>query len=431
MADKVVAGEFGVQFQGAIDNLKGKLPEGTLAWDDLAGPVHGKVFAIAGATNTDLVSDIQKSLVSALEKGTTITQFRKDFDASVQKYGWTYKGKRGWRTSVIFDNNMRSAHMAGRWEQLLANSDRRPYLQYRTAGDSRVRPQHRAWNGLIFPIGDSFWQTHYPPNGWGCRCTIRAYSEADLGQLGVKPSKPYEVKTRRVVNQDGEIKDQVPVGIDPGWDHNVGQSWISPELSLGQKLAKLPRYLQGPMVDKTISPAFQKVMNDDFKAFRSAIKQAKGGSQIVGFFDSATLKVLAEKTVPVEPGYPAAGRYAKKLQIPELESTAAAVIDRKTVHLAGGHKAKDAPQQVWPDDWIDSLPENFRNYRAVLWDKKNDTLVVVPQGSFNKLLPKIVLRLNQKTNAGSAASVVSLGTAKAVNLKDVTQYELLLGDLGR
>lgn len=408
----VAVRDFGVQFKGAIDNLKGKLPEGTMAWDELAGPVHGKVFAIAGATNTDLVGDIQKSLVSALEKGSTITQFRRDFDASVQKYGWTYKGKRGWRTSVIFNNNMRSAHMAGRWEQLLANSDRRPYLQYRTAGDARVRPQHRQWNGLIYPIGDAFWQTHYPPNGWGCRCTIRAYSDADLGNLGVKPSPKFDLKTRTVVSQDGEIKDQVPVGIDPGWDHNVGQSWIAPELALGQKLAALPRYLQGAVVDKTISPAFQKVMNADFKAFRSAIKQPKGDSQIVGFFDSRTLQALAEK-----------------LPQTELKSTAAAVFDRKTVHLSGAHKAIDAPQQVWPDEWIDSLPENFRNYRAVLWDKLNETLVVVPQGNFNDTLPKIVLRLNQKTNAGRSASVVSLGSSSVENLVDITQYELLLGDL--
>ncbi|WP_309679446.1 phage minor head protein [Polaromonas sp.] len=414
MADPVTARDFGVQFQGAIDNLKGKLPESTLAWDDLAGPVHGKVFAVSGAVKIDLVSDLHKSLVSGLEKGTTITQFRKDFDAAVQKHGWTYKGKRGWRTAVIFNNNMRSAHMAGRWEQLLANQANRPYLQYRTAGDSRVRPQHRAWNGLIFPIGDSFWQTHYPPNGWGCRCTIRAYSDADLKHLGVTASPKFDLKTRQVVSQDGEIKDQVPVGIDPGWDHNVGQSWIAPELALGQKLAALPRFLQGPLVDKTISPAFQKVMNADFKAFRNAIKQPKGDAQIVGFFDSATLQALADK-----------------LPQTELKSTAAAVFDRKTVHLSGTHKAIDAPQQVWPDAWIDSLPENFRNYRAVLLDKTEGTLIVVPQGGFNDRLPKIVLRLNQKTNLGSAASVVSLGSAKAVNLKDVTQYELLLGDLGR
>lgn len=412
MADPVVAREFGVQFDGAIKYLKGKIPEGTMRWDDLAGPVHGKVFAIAGATNTDLVSDIQKSLVTALEKGQTITAFRKDFDSAVQKYGWTYKGKRGWRTAVIFNNNMRSAHMAGRWEQLLANKDNRPYLQYRTAGDARVRPQHRAWNGLIYRIDDAFWQTHYPPNGWGCRCTVRAYSDGDLTNLGAKVSPKFDMKTRPVVSQDGEIKDQVPKGIDPGWDHNVGQAWISPELALGQKLAALPRFLQGPLVDKTISPAFQKVINDDFKAFRSAVKKPLGAAQIVGFFDSATLQAIAEKLPNVE-----------------LKTTAVAVLDRKTVHLSGLHKAADAPQQVWPDEWIDSLPENFRNYRAVLWDKLNETLVVVPQGAFNDTLPKIVLRLNQKTNLGSAASVVSLGTAKLLNLSSSKSFELLLGSL--
>lgn len=412
MPEPVQVRDFGVQFKGAIDNLKGKLPEGTLAWDDLSGAVHGKVFAVAGATNVDLASDIHKSLVSALEKGTTITQFRKDFDASVQKYGWTYKGKRGWRTSVIFNNNMRSAHMAGRWEQLLANKDNRPYLQYRTAGDSRVRPQHRQWNGLIYRIDDAFWQTHYPPNGWGCRCTIRAYSDGDLKALNTQPSPKFDLKNRTVVSQDGEIKDRVPVGIDPGWDHNVGQAWLAPELALGQKLAALPRYLQGAVVDKTISPAFQRVMNADFKAFRSAIKQPKGEAQIVGFFDSATLQALAEKLPAID-----------------LKSTAAAVFDRKTAHLTGTHKVKEAPQQVWPDEWIDSLPENFRNYRAVLWDKINETLVVIPQGSFNKTLPKIVLRLNRKTNIGSAASVVSLGSASEINLLNATKFELLLGDL--
>ncbi len=414
MANPVVPREFGVQFKEAIDFLKGKIPEGTMRYDDLAGPVHAKVFAIAGATNVSFLSDIQKSLVSALENGTTITQFRKDFDTAVQKYGWTYKGKRGWRTALIFNTNMRKAHMHGRWIQLQANKANRPYLQYRTAGDSRVRPQHRAWNGLIYHIDDAFWPTHYPPNGLGCRCTVRAYSDGDLKSLGAKVSPPFELKMRQVVTRDGEIKDVVPEGIDPGHDHNVGMAWLAPELALGQKLAALPRFLQGPLVDKTISPAFQKVINDDFKAFRSAIKNPQGQAQIVGFFDSAVLQAVAEKLPDLE-----------------LKTTAVAVLDRKTVHLSGSHKAANAPQQVWPDEWIDSLPENFRNYRAVLWDIKNRTLVMVPQGGFNGLVPKIVLRLNQKTSAGSTASVVSLGTADTFNLKDTTQYELLLGDVGR
>ncbi|WP_309376014.1 phage minor head protein [Rhodoferax sp.] len=372
--------------------------------------MHGKVFAIAGATNTDLVDDIQKSLVDALKNGTTITQFRKDWDATVQKYGWSYRGSRGWRTSVIFNTNMRSAHMAGRWKQLVANQAQRPYLQYRTAGDSHVRPQHRMWNGLIYLLSDPFWQTHYPPNGWGCRCTVRAYGEAEMKDKDLSESAPFEIKTREVISADGEIKDRVPIGIDPGWDHNVGQSWIGPEQALGQKLAALPRQLQGPLVDKTISPAFQKVLSDNFKGFKSGIKQPVGQAQIVGFMDSGMINALADKLPEID-----------------LQSTAVSVFDNKTNHLAGNHKASSL--QAWPDEWVNSLPEHFRNYRAVLWDKLKKTLIVVPQGSFNKTLPKITMRLNEPTKFGTSASVISLGSASAANLADPNAYDLLLGTL--
>lgn len=48
----------------------------------------------------------------------------------------------------------------------------RYYLQYRTAGDKRVRPEHAALNRVTLPISDSFWETFFPPNGWNCRCTV-------------------------------------------------------------------------------------------------------------------------------------------------------------------------------------------------------------------------------------------------------------------
>ena len=117
---------FRLKFSEAIDYLKAKLPEGTHAWDDLAGPVHAKVFAVAGATKVDLVQDLHNAITRAIEQGRTITDFRKDFDKAVQAHGWSYKGKRGWRTRVIYDANMRSAHMAGRWAQLQANKERKP-----------------------------------------------------------------------------------------------------------------------------------------------------------------------------------------------------------------------------------------------------------------------------------------------------------------
>ena len=64
-----------------------------------------------------------------------------------------------------------SAEMAAKWEQYAEDGDRYN-LQYRTAGDDKVRPEHAALNGVTLPMSDPFWETYYPPNGWNCRCTV-------------------------------------------------------------------------------------------------------------------------------------------------------------------------------------------------------------------------------------------------------------------
>ncbi len=64
-----------------------------------------------------------------------------------------------------------SAQMASRWEQFEEDGDRY-YLQYRTAGDDKVRPEHAALNRITLPMSDPFWESYYPPNGWNCRCTV-------------------------------------------------------------------------------------------------------------------------------------------------------------------------------------------------------------------------------------------------------------------
>ena len=64
-----------------------------------------------------------------------------------------------------------SAEMAAKWERFMEDGDRYN-LQYRTAGDDRVRPEHAALNGVTLPPTDEFWESYYPPNGWRCRCTV-------------------------------------------------------------------------------------------------------------------------------------------------------------------------------------------------------------------------------------------------------------------
>ena len=64
-----------------------------------------------------------------------------------------------------------SAQMAAKWENFMKDGDRYN-LQYRTAGDDKVRPEHAALDRVTLPITDTFWEEFYPPNGWNCRCTV-------------------------------------------------------------------------------------------------------------------------------------------------------------------------------------------------------------------------------------------------------------------
>lgn len=64
-----------------------------------------------------------------------------------------------------------SAQMAARWERFMEDGDRYN-LQYRTAADGKVRPEHAALHNVTLPTTDPFWEEYYPPNGWNCRCSV-------------------------------------------------------------------------------------------------------------------------------------------------------------------------------------------------------------------------------------------------------------------
>lgn len=64
-----------------------------------------------------------------------------------------------------------ACQMAAKWHEQAKDGDRYD-LQYRTAQDPNVREDHRLLHGTTLPLSDPFWDKYYPPNGWGCRCTV-------------------------------------------------------------------------------------------------------------------------------------------------------------------------------------------------------------------------------------------------------------------
>lgn len=223
-------------FDAQIKFFRDKINLPTKAWTDIWEKEHARAFVVAGATNAELLTDLRSAVDRAIADGTTLAQFRKDFDKTVLKHGWSYKGERSWRTRVIYETNLRTSYAAGRYKQLQAVKKSRPYWRYKHSTAVAVpRQSHLDWDGLILAADDPWWDIHYPPNGWGCRCKVFSLSEADLKSLGrTRPHKAPAVHHREVTvgsNGPSPRTVSVPEGVDPGWAHNVGKAAWGEQLS--------------------------------------------------------------------------------------------------------------------------------------------------------------------------------------------------------
>lgn len=95
----------------------------------------------------------------------SFARFKKDILAINNKYNVTY-------LQAEYSQAVAASQMASKWQDFEDNKDVSPTLTYRTAGDDRVRPSHAALDGITRKVDDSFWNTHYPPCDWGCRCDV-------------------------------------------------------------------------------------------------------------------------------------------------------------------------------------------------------------------------------------------------------------------
>ncbi len=213
-------------FQEASEFFRQKLELPTNVWTDVLREHHDKAFVVAGAAKMDLLAAFKTAVQEAIDEGTTLEQFREQFDEIAARHGWDFRGSAGWRSRTIYQTNMRTAHQAGRFEQMQAVKSERPYWLYRHGGSVNPRELHLSWDGLVLHADDPWWDSHYPPNGWGCSCGAFTLSEADVERRGLEiAEKAPDDGTYEWTNPNtGEIED-VPKGIDPGWNYTPGRSW--------------------------------------------------------------------------------------------------------------------------------------------------------------------------------------------------------------
>ena len=263
-------GRFDLGFQEQIDFFRRKTNLGTQTWTDIWEAQHDRAFVVAGAMKADLLNEIRQSVDKAIATGTTLETFRKEFRDTTDRLGWPGKAGQGttggfnWRTKVIYETNLRTSYAAGR-EAQLADPGLQKLLPFRryVHNDSVLnpRPQHLAWTGLTLPHDHPFWQTHSPPNGWGCRCRVTAVAAPKKGDA-TKPPAGWD---------DMDPETGAPPGIDKGWGYAPGAS-VRDELRalVDAKVEKLPAPL-----GKALAADVEKVLPRQAKSVAEASRIAK------------------------------------------------------------------------------------------------------------------------------------------------------------
>ncbi len=223
-----------MKFDEAIAFFRDKINLPSEKWSDIIAEMHNRGFTVAGVTKAEQLADFRAAVDAAITDGKTLQEFQKDFDSIVEKHGWDFVGGRIWRAAVIYDNNVTAAHAAGRRQQQ-RDPDvmrQRPYWRYRHSDVSEnPREKHLGWDGLVLAADDPWWDTHYPPNGWGCKCFVETLSKRDLEKMNkTGPDAAPETQYREWKNPSTGETETVPEGIDPGWDHAPGEKKYTPNL---------------------------------------------------------------------------------------------------------------------------------------------------------------------------------------------------------
>lgn len=209
-------------------------------WQDVWQEEHQRAFAVAGVMREDVLAIFREGLESKFADAGTLADFRKAVRPALAAKGFwgdveitdpdtgetriTRFDDR--RLQLVYDVNVRQSYAAGKWQRYQLTKKRLPFVLYRTMDDGHVRPAHQAWHNVVLLIDDPWWQTHWPPNGWRCRCHAIQLDQRGVDRLTaagqkLKLTAPAEDWMPHINPYTGEVK-AVPRGVDPGFGYNPG-----------------------------------------------------------------------------------------------------------------------------------------------------------------------------------------------------------------
>lgn len=425
---------FNLEPTDAIDHLKSKGFKIGWDWHETLDDAHSRAFTVAKVARIDLLQDLRSSLITAMQQGQTLEQWKASITPILQEKGWwgkqTVINPEGREQEVqlgsprrlrtIYDTNMQSSFAAGRYKAMLAASETRPYWQWRHITISNPRKQHQALDGQIFRFDDAFWNVAYPPSEWGCKCRIISRSAREVGEKEVLSSDGYT----------SEITEKVGTDRSTGTAVYAKRTQFNIPTKSGQTLSFAPASgFNG-------SPATSYLMDKVLVERATGLMGTSQGLQQVQQMLMHSTRTTAHQTF-VENSLSFAKTQNKTSTVGVLQADELAFLQAKNQvvespimvvsdRLLVGKKAQrhaDANNALTEQEWL-QLPTLLREAKQVLWDVKNDSLLFILT-ALEKTTDNHVIKVSARSQNG-VIEIVSLFKVKQLDIDaglKAKQYE--------
>lgn len=213
----------------AVAEIRNKPVVSREVFDAMLPEVRARAFTVTGLEPASLIQRVRDE-VATIPAGADWETAKKNIVGILDEGHFGAGAER--RAELLVRMHGFQAYSSATWRTGMEDPDT-THWQYLTMEDARVRPGHRALDGVTLPKHDPFWRRHFPPWDWGCRCRVRGINQDLLAGIKAQDAaRPVDAKLviegpslQRLrdgqIERDGQTHDVTP----PSERQNGGQAF--------------------------------------------------------------------------------------------------------------------------------------------------------------------------------------------------------------
>lgn len=189
----------------AEEYLKNKGVKLSPSWKETLKIINKKAFTVSGVTKIDILNDFKDEIQKGIAEQKDRKEFAKEIKEKLQKKGWiNTKITTAHRLNLIYDTNVQSAFMDGRWSEVETMASSRPYLMMLSTLDKKTTKECKFLHNKYFKFDDPKLHTIMPMGHFGCRRNYITLTESNFKKRGGKVTKASTIQQYK--NAKGFIK---------------------------------------------------------------------------------------------------------------------------------------------------------------------------------------------------------------------------------